>query len=147
MTKKELKSTFIFCIIGLIIGGIAKGLGWLNVFVDVIGFLVLCAATVGIILLLSAWHIDNYNTSNLKKTNMVSICFLGLTIVGVLIGSFTKLTFISVVSGIFSIYNLIVLVICLGGSINASFERVGNGEPLIDDRSDDEEEKVKIKVE
>lgn len=118
MSKKELKTTFAICVIALLIGGLAFSFKWLNEFMGIIGCLILIAATIGILAMASIWHLYNVNDDNLKKSNIVSISWLSCSILGVLIGTWTKLTFICVVCGVFALYNFIALVLCIGVLIN-----------------------------
>lgn len=139
MNMKEFKSTLVLCIVALIIGAFAKGLGWLNAFVNGMGFFLLLLSFIGIVVLITLWHWD---VDNLKKSNILSVkCLLG-GIVGVLLGSWCKLTFVSVICGLFAVYSTITLIIGVFFSIMEYVDDVMNK-----DVSDDKEEKERIKIE
>ena len=140
MTRTDFKHLLKMCIISLIVGGILKGLGWLNGFLDVMGFILLGASTIGILLIMIGWHLDNYNQDRLKVSNRFSMWFLILSCMGAFIGSLVKLTYISIVCGVFAIVNIIVLVICVGKYIGEYFDQVDRGEPLIDDQNEEEKD-------
>lgn len=140
MTKAEFKHILGICIVALIVGGVFKGLGWLNAFLDIMGFILLGASTIGILLIMIGWHIDNYNQDRLKVSNRFSMWFLILSCMGAFIGDLVKLTYISIVCCVFAIVNIIVLVICIGEYIREYFDQVDSGEPLIDDQNEEEKD-------
>jgi len=151
MTKADFKHLLKMCIIALIVGGVFKGLGWSNVFLDIMGFILLVASTIGILIINIGWHIDNYNQDRLKVSNKFSMWFLILSSIGVFIGDLVKLLYISIVCGVFAILNIIVLVVCIGRDIGVYFDKVDRGETLNDEQIKEEndiKEKVgRIKIE